>query len=259
MSAQLKSSTHGLTMVLTVSNPGQRNALGPAIYAAGIEALNVAETNPDVRSVILIGEGTTFCAGGDLNRLQANRQQPPAVQTQSIDQLHGWIEAIRAFPKPVIAAVEGYAAGAGFALALSCDLIVAASDAVFLTSYGQVGLSPDGGTSWQLARSLPRQFASELLLAGERIGASRLHALGLVNRVCEPGHALDTALALAVQVNAQAPNVLASGKELLETAVHNSLHAHLAEEQEHFVRNLNHPNAGIGIAAFLNRQAPEFE
>lgn len=259
MSAQLKSSSQGRTMVLTLSNPGHRNALGPAIYAAGVEALNVAETNPDIRSVILTGEGSMFCAGGDLNRLQANRQQPPEVQAQSIDQLHGWIEAIRTFPKPVIAAVEGAAAGAGFALALSCDFIVAASDAVFVTSYGQVGLSPDGGASWHLARSLPRQLASELLLGGERIGASRLHVLGLINRVSEPGHALDVALALAGLLNSKAPNVLASGKELLEAAAHNILHTHLAEERGHFVRNLHHANAGIGIAAFLNRQTPEFE
>ncbi|QBK05109.1 enoyl-CoA hydratase [Hylemonella gracilis] len=259
MSAQLKSSSEGQTMVLTLSNPGRRNALGPAIYAAGIEALNVAETNPDVRSVILTGGEGMFCAGGDLNRLQANRQQPPEVQAQSIDQLHGWIESIRAFPKPVIAAVEGAAAGAGFALALSCDFIVAASDAVFVMSHGQVGLSPDGGASWHLTRSLPRQLASELLLGGERIGAPRLHALGLVNRVSEPGHALDTAHALARQLNGKAPNVLTSGKELLESGTHNTLHTHLAEERGHFVRNLHHPNAGIGIAAFLNRQTPEFE
>lgn len=259
MSAQLKSSSQGQTMVLTLSNPGQRNALGPAVYAAGIEALNVADSNPDIRSVILTGEGTMFCAGGDLNRLQTNRQQPPEVQAQSIDQLHSWIEAIRTFPKPVIAAVEGAAAGAGFSLALACDFVVAASDAVFVMSYGQVGLSPDGGASWHLARALPMQLANELLLGGERIDASRLQALGLVNRVSEPGHALDAAHALARQLNAKAPNVLASAKELLEAAAHNSLHTQLAEERGHFVRNLHHPNAGIGIAAFLSRQTPAFE
>jgi enoyl-CoA hydratase/carnithine racemase len=259
MSAQLKSSSVGQTLVLTLSNPGLRNALDPAIYAAGIEALNVAETSPDVRSVILTGEGPMFCAGGNLNRLQANRQQAPEVQAQSIDQLHSWIEAIRAFPKPVIAAVEGAAAGAGFSLALACDFIVAASDAVFVLSYGQVGLSPDGGASWHLARNLPRQLASELLLGGQRVQAPRLQALGVVNRVSEPGQALETAHALARQLNGLAPNALASGKELLEAAAHHSLHAHLSEERHHFVRNLHHPNAGIGIAAFLARQTPEFE
>ncbi len=258
MSAQLKSSTQGRTMVLTLSNPGQRNALGPSIYAAGIEALNVAETNTEVRSVILVGEGSLFCAGGDLNRLQANRQQSSDVQAQSIDQLHDWIEAIRTFPKPVIAAVEGAAVGAGFSLALACDFIVAASDAVFVMSYGNVGLSPDGGASWQLARTLPLQLASELLLGGERISASRLHTLGLVNRVSEPGHALDTALQLADRLNGKAPNVVASVKELLHAAPQNSLHEQLAQERLHFVRNLHDPNAGIGIAAFLNKQTPNY-
>ncbi len=259
MSAQILSTSQGRTMVLTLSNPGQRNALGPDMYAAGIEALNAAETNPDVRSVIITGEGSTFCAGGDLNRLQANRQQEPAVQAQSIENLHNWIEAIRTFPKPVIAAVEGAAAGAGFSLALACDFIIAASDAVFIMAYSNVGLSPDGGASWSLARALPRQLTSELLMAGERIGASRLNELGLVNRLSDPGRALDAALALADNLNARAPNVLASIKELINDAPQAALSEQLAQERTHFVRNLHHPNAGIGIAAFLAKRKPDYQ
>ena len=109
MTAALKSTTHGQTMVLTISNPEHRNALGPEIYAAGVEALSVAESSAEVRTVVITGEGTTFCAGGNLNRLLGNRQQPPEVQAQSVEGLHTWIEAIRTFPKPVIAAVEGAA------------------------------------------------------------------------------------------------------------------------------------------------------
>ncbi len=259
MSAQLHSTSQGRTMVLTLSNPGQRNALGPAIYAAGVEALNVAETNPEVRSVVITGEGALFCAGGDLQRLQANRQQPPAVQAESIEGLHNWIEAIRTFPKPVIAAVEGAAAGAGFSLALACDFIVAASDAVFVMAYSNVALSPDGGASWQLTRALPRQLATELLMGGERIGAERLHALGLVNRVAVPGQALDEALALAERLNARAPNALASIKELVNEAPQATLTRQLALERDHFVRNLHHVNAGIGIAAFLSKQPPQYD
>jgi enoyl-CoA hydratase/carnithine racemase len=183
MTAELKSTSQGQTMVLTLSNPDARNALGPEMYAAGVEALNVAERSADVRSVVITGEGALFSAGGNLQRLQANRQQPPEVQAQSIEGLHNWIEAVRTFPKPVIAAVEGAAAGAGFSLALACDFIIAARDAVFVMAYSNVALSPDGGASWSLARALPRQLASELLMCGERIGAERLHALGLVNRV----------------------------------------------------------------------------
>ncbi len=147
MTAELKSTTEGRTMVLTLSNPAQRNALGPAIYAAGIEALNSAEDSDEVRSVVIVGEGAWFCAGGSLQRLRDNRREPPAVQAESIDALHSWIDSIRTFPKPVIAAVEGAAAGAGFSLALACDFVVAARDAVFAASYSNVALTPDGGLS----------------------------------------------------------------------------------------------------------------
>jgi enoyl-CoA hydratase/carnithine racemase len=259
MTSELKSTSQGRTMVLTLSNPEHRNALGPQMYAAGVEALSVAESSAEVRSVVITGEGALFCAGGDLQRLQANRQQPPQVQAQSIEGLHSWIEAIRTFPKPVIAAVEGAAAGAGFSLALACDLIVAAEDAIFVMAYSNIALSPDGGASWSLSRALPRQLVSELLLAGERITAARLHELGLVNRVVRPGAALDEAIALAEKLNARAPNVMASVKELINDAASATMSEQLGRERDQFLKNLHHPNAGIGIAAFLAKQPPEYE
>jgi len=259
MTAELKSTTRGRTMVLTLSNPEHRNALAPQMYAAGVEALSVAESSADVRTVVITGEGATFSAGGNLQRLQANRNEPPEVQAQSIEGLHSWIEAIRTFPKPVIAAVEGAAAGAGFSLALACDLIVAADDAVFVMAYSNVALSPDGGASWSLSRALPRQLVSELLMGGERIGAARLHELGVVNRVALTGSALADAMELAEKLNARAPNALASIKELMNEAAGATLTTHLASERDHFVRNLHHPNAGIGIAAFMAKQPPAYE
>ncbi len=259
MTAELKSTSQGRTMVLTLSNPEQRNALGPEMYAAGVEALSVAESSPEVRSVVITGEGSMFCAGGNLLRLQANRHERPEVQGQSLEGLHTWIEAIRTFPKPVIAAVEGSAAGAGFSLALACDFIVAADDAVFLMAYSSVALSPDGGASWSLSQALPRQLVSELLMCGERVGAARLHELGVVNRVTERGGALAQALLLAENVNARAPNVMASIKELMNDATGASLTRHLADERDHFVKNLHHVNGGIGIAAFLAKQPARYE
>ena len=259
MAAELRSSSEGRTMVLTLSNPEHRNALGPEIYAAGVEALNAADSNPEVRSVVITGAGSTFCAGGNLQRLLDNRQKPPDVQAQSIEGLHGWIEAIRTFPKPVIAAVEGAAAGAGFSLALACDLIVAADNAVFVMAYSSVGLSPDGGGTWSLTHALPRQLVSELLMAGERIGSARLHELGVVNRVTAPGAALQEALALAAKLNERAPNVMASIKELVADAAAAPLSRQLAAERDHFVKNLHHPNGGIGIQAFLSKQPPRYE
>lgn len=258
MPSSLKSTSDGQTLILTISNPEFKNALSPEIYAAGIEALNAAETNPEIRSVIITGEGAAFCAGGNLQRLLANRQQPKEVQAQSIDGLHNWIDTIRTYPKPIIAAVEGAAAGAGFSLVLACDFCVAADNAVFVMSYSTVGLSPDGGGSWSLSRTLPRALANELLMCGERITAQRLHDLGLVNRVCSSGSALREALALAERLNARAPNVLASIKELLNDADTNNPNQQLQAERDHFVRNLHHANGGEGIDAFLTKRKPQY-
>lgn len=258
MPAQILSTSQGQTLILTISNPEQRNALGPDIYAAGIEALNAAESNPDVRSVVFTGEGRVFSAGGNLQRLLSNRQQPPEVQAQSVEGLHSWIEAIRTFPKPVIAAVEGPAAGAGFSLALACDFLIASRSSVFVMAYTTIALSPDGGGSWSLSRLMPRQMATELLMLGDRISAERLHAMGLVNQLAEPETALSTAIEWAERLNARPPNALSSVKELLNQAPVNSLHAQLALERQHFVENLHHANAGIGIEAFLNKQSPRY-
>ena len=259
MSAQLLSTSEGATLILTLSNPEHRNALGPEIYAAGVEALSVAETSSEIKSVVITGEGDIFCAGGNLQRLIKNRQQAPEHQAQSIEGLHNWIETIRAFPKPVIAAVEGPAAGAGFSLALACDMIVAARNSVFLMAYSNIALSPDGGGSWSLSRSLPRQLAIEILMMGERINAERLHQLGVVNRLSEPGQALGTALSMANLLNQKAHNALTSIKELVNEANAASLNQQLALERDHFVKNLHHANAGIGISAFLNKEKPRFE
>jgi enoyl-CoA hydratase/carnithine racemase len=258
MAGSLKSTSEAGTLILTLSNPETRNTLGPEMYAAGIEALNAAENNPEIRSVIITGEGLMFCSGGNLQRLQANRREAPEVQAQSIEGLHNWMDSIRTYPKPVIAAVEGAAAGAGFSLALACDFLVAASNAVFVMSYVNVALSPDGGGSWALARALPRALANELLMLGERVPAQRLHDRGLVNSLCAPGEALAESLRLAGQLNARAPNALSSIKELVNDAASNPLSLQLASERDHFVRNLHHPNGAEGIEAFLQKRSPRY-
>ncbi len=256
---QLLSHRQGQTLVLTLSNPDMRNALGPEIYAQGLSALREARLDAGVRSVILTGEGATFCAGGNLQRLQANRALSPDVQAQSIDLLHGFTMALREFPKPIIAAVEGAAAGAGFSLALVCDFIVAADNAIFLMAYSNIAISPDGGGSWSLAQTLPRQLVNQLLMCGERISAERLHALGVVNQVTPAGQALEKAHELAHKLNERAPNALASAKQLVTHALDTRMQDHLDLERGHFVRNLHHANGGEGIAAFLEKRKPSYE
>lgn len=259
MSTRLLAEQIDATLVLTISNPQYRNALGPAIYTAGIEALNAAEANRDIRAIIITGEGEHFCAGGNLNRLKANRAQAPKVQEDSIEALHTFIECIRNFPKPVLAAVEGAAAGAGMSLALACDMVVAADDARFVMAYSSVALSPDGGGAWVLARALPRAAAMHMLLSGAPVQAAQMHSWGLVSHLTPPGQALSQALSAAAVLNARAPNVMASIKELMNDALDINFTTHLHAEKKHFVRNLHHINGGEGIDAFLEKRTPHYK
>ena len=258
MGAQLKSETQDQTLVLTLSNPGAKNALHPDMYAAGIEALSTAERDPDVRAVVLTGAGDVFCAGGNLHRLLENRAKPPSVQAESIDQLHSWIEAIRDCNKPVIAAVEGAAAGAGFSLALACDLIVAAQSAKFVMAYVKVGLSPDGGASWFLSQALPRQLATEMLIEGQATSSERLHQYGLVNRVVTDGEALSAALSWGDALATLSPHAIGNIKSLLCEAPSNSLSSHLQTEKQRFVESLHHRDGLEGITAFLEKRKPHY-
>ena len=258
MPSELTTEHCGSTLVLSISDPATRNTLSEQLISAGIEALNVAESDDQVRAVVLRGDGAHFCAGGNLQGLQERRAAGPHAQRHMLDHLHQWIEALRAFPKPVLAAVEGAAAGAGFSLALACDLIVAAEGARFTLSYARLGLTPDGGASWHLARALPRQRLQQLMWLAEPVTARRLHADGLVGWVVEDGCALREALMLADQLASMAPNALASGKALAEAAATQGLSQHLAAERDHFIDNLFHPNAAEGLQAFLDKRAARF-
>jgi enoyl-CoA hydratase/carnithine racemase len=258
MPSELLTQRHGTTLVLTLSDPATRNTLSPQAGAAGVEALSVAESAEDIRCVVLRGDGAHFCSGGNLQRLAHTRTIGPDEQRQSIERFHGLIEALRTFPKPVIAAVEGYAAGGGFSLALACDLMVAAENAKFVMSYAKVGLSPDGGGSWHLAQALPRALALQLVWLAEPLGAQQLQAHGLVNQVVPEGQALDAALQLAERLAAMAPNALASAKELISQAPQRRLREHLDAEREHFVANLFDANGAEGLQAFFDKRAPKF-
>ena len=246
------------TLVLTLSNPGARNALHPDMYAAGIQALETAERDPSIRAIVLTGADDFFCAGGNLNRLLENRAKDPSVQAQSIDLLAQWVLALRTSSKPVIAAVAGAAAGAGFSLALACDLIIAADDAKFVMSYARVGLTPDGGGSWFLTQALPRALATEILLEGKPVSADRPHALGVVNRLVKTAQLRDAAIAWAGELGRASPNALACVKTLVASAGERSLADHLTVERDAFVASLHHADALEGITAFLEKRPARY-
>jgi enoyl-CoA hydratase/carnithine racemase len=258
MPSEMLTERHGATLILTLSDPATRNSLSPQACAAGIEALNQAEADSQVRCVVLRGDGAHFCAGGNLQRIGNARRESPEAQALSMEHFLGFIEALRTHPKPVIAAVEGFAAGGGCSLALACDLIVAAEDAKFLMSWGKVGLSPDGGASWHLARQLPRAQALRMLWLPEPMTARQWQAYGLVSTVTDTAQALTEASKLAERLAQMAPNVLASVKELVNQAPRFDLRQQLDSEREHFVRNLFEANGGEGLRAFAEKRPPSF-
>ena len=259
MSAELQASRRDATLILTLSNPGAKNMLHPDMYAAAIETLSTAERDDSIRAVILTGADNFFCAGGNLSRLLESRNKDKAETAEIIDNLRGWVEAIRDCPKPVIAAVEGAAAGAGFSLALACDMIVAGASAKFVMAYSQVGLTPDGGGSWFLAQSLPRQLATEILIEGKPVLSPRLYELGVVNKVVPDGTALDAALSWSDELAMLSPNAVERIKSLVCDAPGNVLSQHFEAEKQHFVECLHHRDAQEGISAFLEKRKPRYK
>lgn len=258
MASQMLTEQRDAALILTLSDPATRNSLSPQASAAGLEALARAESDPSVRCVVLRGDGEHFCGGGNLQRLLGVRERGPEEQVASMAALHGFVEALQACPKPVIAAVEGFAAGAGCALVLACDLVVAAEDAKFVLSYGRVGLSPDAGTTWQLAHRVPRALALQAMWLPEPMAARQWQGWGLVNALVDHGQALTTALDLAGRLALMAPNAVASVKQLMHEALGAPLGEQLDRERDHFVRNLFHANGGEGLRAFLDKRAPRF-
>ena len=256
MTTELLTERLGTTLQITLSGPATRNALSPQVYAAGIELLNVADSDPGTRAVIITGAGGHFCGGGDLQRLAHNRQHDLQRQGDHIDAFHQWVEAIASFPKPVIAAVEGVAAGGGLSLALACDLVVAGDNARFVTAYSRVGLSPDGGGSWQLTRRLPRSLALSWLWQGGEMTAHQLAPFGVIHQIAPAGTVLTCAHALAESLSQTPAHVLTSIKELVNDAQHLALTEQLAREKQHFLVNLTQPAAGEAIQQFLQRKHP---
>jgi 2-(1,2-epoxy-1,2-dihydrophenyl)acetyl-CoA isomerase len=255
MSARIEDK--GDRIIVWNGNAHKRGALSPELYACITQAVELA-AEPRVRAVILTSEGDFFCAGGDLNVLIARRDLAEDERRGKIDELHDVVRAIRGCPVPVIAAVEGGAAGAGLSFALACDLIVAAKGAKFTAAYVKAGLVPDGGLTASLARALPRQLAMEMCLLALPVTVDRMHDLGVVNALAEPGAAMDGAMAYADRL-AQGPRqaqsvirgLVAQGYDVSEAdqldAERNAM-AHAAGADE----------AAEGIAAFLEKRKPNY-
>ena len=188
--------TEGRVGIVTLYRPKQLNALNDQLIDELGAALKAFDADAAIGCMIVTGSEKAFAAGADIGAM-ASYSFADVYKGDYITR--NW-ETIRQIRKPVIAAVEGAAAGAGLSMALACDMLVAAKNSVFSVAYVKVGLTPDGGATAFLAEFVSRQLLTELCLTGERISGERLHALGPVNRLAEPGEALTQALALAAQV-----------------------------------------------------------
>lgn len=256
--SDVRSHQNGGVLTLTLDGPGSRNAIGPDVYRSIRDAVVDAGNAVDVRAVVVTGAGGFFSSGGNINALKDSAKGPLSAVTSNTDQLNAMIRAIVDCPIPVIAAVEGGAAGAGVGLALSCDFVIAANDSKFTAAYVKVGLSPDAGVTYFLRRALPRQLVNELCILGRPITAERLAEFGIVNELADTGQVLDAATALAERIAAGPLQAIQSIKQLVNAAEHNELGTHLWQEADRINSARFSPEAAEGLQAFLDKRRPDF-
>ena len=258
MTAAILIRQEGAVRILTNNNPASRNAIAPTLYEELSAALADAVADPQVGAVVFTGAGDFFCSGGDLNLLAERRHLSATERREKLEGLHGLIRTIRDCSKPVIAAVEGGAAGAGVSMALACDMVVSARDAFFSVAYVKVGLTPDGGATAFLAEFMSRQVLTELCLTGDRVPADRLHALGAINRLTDKGGALAEAVALAAKLSRGPQRASARIKSLCRQAHRATLEEQLEAEAVLMVASQADTEAAEGIGAFFEKRQPDF-
>jgi 2-(1,2-epoxy-1,2-dihydrophenyl)acetyl-CoA isomerase len=240
--------------VIRLNYPAKRNALSLDLRAALITAVEAAMADPAVRVLVLTGSGGAFCAGGDISTMQ--NVAGVAGRTR-LGNLHRLARMIVAGPKPVIAAVEGYAYGAGMSLALLCDQVVAASDAKFCCSFGKVGLMPDLAALWTVPQRVNAGWVKRLLMLAEEIDGAAAGRIGLVDEVTAPGEALTAALALAAKFASLAPLPVGFIKATLARGPQ-PLEALLAQEADGQALLFNSADFAEGRDAFLAKRKPVF-
>ena len=239
---------------ITLARPESLNALNAPMRGELLNALKAAGRDEAVRAVVITGEGRGFCSGADLRGGSGERD----FRRVLTDEYNPLITAIRELPKPVIAAVNGVAAGAGVSLALACDLVYAADDARFIQAFVRIGLVPDSGSTRTLVRALGRHRAARLIFGGEPLAAGDTHAAGLVNEVVAADQLAATVHAAAARLAAGPTRAIALAKRAINHAEDALLPESLAMEaalQELAGRTEDHAE---GVAAFGEKREARF-
>jgi enoyl-CoA hydratase len=246
----------GSASVLTFNRPDKLNAISSTVLGELDRRLGEAERDEGVRAVVLTGAGSkAFVAGADIAEYAAGDHQAFVRYQAESRRLFSWLDG---FPKPVIGAVNGYALGGGFEIALCCDLLVASSNARFGLPEGLLGLSPGGGGTQRLTRAAGPFVAADVLLAARRLTAADAFWLGLVAEVTEPERVLDAALAKAEQVAKVAPLSSGAMLGLVRMAMEAPLEEGLTREQDVLIRLHRTADAAEGVRAFMEKRAARF-
>lgn len=242
---------------ITFDNPGKRNALEPAIRDKLVVALRHIQQDKAIRAVILTGAGGYFCAGGDLKNIaEANLDNGGwLVRMQT---LHDWLQVLMTLDRPVIAAVDGAAAGAGFSLALAADFVLATPRARFNMSFLKVGLVPDVGAFYTLPRVVGVQRAKEIMLSARDIDAQEALRLGIVLELHPPEQLLARAQAMARSFVGASPTAVALIKRSLNNALGGGLQDMLSTEAQAQALAAGTAEHREAVARFLNKQPPLF-
>jgi 2-(1,2-epoxy-1,2-dihydrophenyl)acetyl-CoA isomerase len=247
---------------LTFNRPQTLNALSEAMAVELCARLERLTQDPTVRAIVLTGEGRAFMAGGDVHAMRAALDLPEARRERTIGKLvrHAQraVELIASSPTPVMACVNGAAAGFGLALVAACDVAIAADDATFTSAYNRLGTSPDGGATFTLPRLMGARTAAQWLYFDERYSAADALRVGLVNWVVPAAELAEAASERAARLAALSPVAFSHTKHLIADAPRRTLGAQLVAEQRSFLDCAAQEDFREGTTAFAERRAPEF-
>jgi 2-(1,2-epoxy-1,2-dihydrophenyl)acetyl-CoA isomerase len=244
---------------LRLNRPDAANGMSAELLSALCDAIMVCHGRPDLRVVLLSGEGKNFCAGGDVRAFASKGEQLPDYIRQATAYLQNAVTGLLRLEAPVIACVQGFAAGGGgFGLVCASDLVIAAESAKFMAGATRVAMAPDAGVSVTLSRLVGLRRAMSILLTNPVISAAEALEMGIVNKVVPDHQLADASLTLAQELAAGAPKALAATKRLVWSGTGTSVEQCLSEEARTVAELSGMADAREGLAAVIERRKPNF-
>jgi 2-(1,2-epoxy-1,2-dihydrophenyl)acetyl-CoA isomerase len=244
-------------LIIKLNRPDKFNSFNREMAFELHNTLDNAENNENIRAIVLTGTGKAFCAGQDL--AEAIDPNGPGIAKIVDEHYNPIILRLRSIEKPIIAAVNGVAAGAGANIALACDIVTATFSASFIQAFSKIGLIPDSGGTFFLPRLIGFQKASALMMLGDKVAASEAHQMGMIYKVFSDETFMDDVLKLAETLSNMPTKAIGFTKRLLNQSLTNDLNAQLRQEGNLQVEAANTSDYKEGVNAFLEKRKPEFK